>query len=246
MTNAPTPPSSRRILITGFEPFDGAERNPSWDLAEQLRTRAEAGELTAQAEAEAPLTLETLLLPVEYEAAGTLLRTRLDELTAAGDPPELVIALGLAGGTAAVRLERVGINLRDARIPDNAGAQPADQPVVVDGDGALFSTLRVKAAAARITAAGIPVELSLSAGTFVCNDVLYTLLAHLLDHRRRTESAATRSEPAASRGGFVHVPDLHAEDAPLTLDQAAQAVDLIIAESLRPEPDADTPGGTLH
>lgn len=240
-TQTPHEPASasapRRVLITGFAPFDGADRNPSWDLAEQLATRAAAGELVAQSEAEssgAALELQTMLLPVEFETAGALLCTRLEELTRAGEMPEVVVALGLAGGTDAVALERVGINLRDARIPDNAGSQPVDEPVRAGGDGARFATLRLKAAHARIAAAGIPVRLSLSAGSFVCNDVLYTLM----DHLSRTG--------ADTRGGFVHVPDLHAAQTSVSLEQAMHAVDLLIAESLHAGPDTATPGGTLH
>lgn len=218
----------RRVLLTGFEPFDGAARNPSWDLAEELRRRAERGESAAAQQ------VQTLLLPVEFDAAGALLRRRLDELAAADRSPDLVVALGLADGTEAVHLERVGLNLRDARIPDNAGDQPVDVPVVDDGPGARFSTLRLKAADRRLTAAGLPAALSLSAGTFVCNDVLYSLLDHL------------DSTSAEIRGGFVHIPDLHASDSPVSFDQAVQIVELVIDESLRPEPDAAVAAGTLH
>lgn len=234
-------PTGHRILITGFEPFDGADRNPSWDLAEELHRRAQKDGLIVQAQLRDTgdeLQLHTLRLPVEFETAGTLLTAQLEGLAAAGQRPDLVVALGLAGGTAEVRLERVGLNLRDARIPDNAGAQPLDEPVRADGPGALFSTLRLKAAHARIVDAGIPVALSLSAGTFVCNDVLYMLL----DHLRHTRRTGQRDVPA----GFVHVPDLHAPDGAVTLEQAAQAVDLLLVESLRTGPDAPTATGTLH
>lgn len=149
-------------------------------------------------------------------------------------PPELVICLGLAAGTDTIRLERVALNLRDARIPDNAGAQPADVPVVPQGPPALFSTLRLKAAHARITATGIPVTLSLSAGSYVCNELLYTALHHI--------SAKDLQIPA----GFVHLPDLHSPSTPLSIGQAAAAVDLLIAESLRKNDDDATPLGQLH
>ncbi|MDO5493188.1 MAG: pyroglutamyl-peptidase I [Nesterenkonia sp.] len=227
----------RRILITGFEPFDGADRNPSWDLADELRRRADRGVSTVASERSADgesLELHTLLLPVEFGPAGTRLRARLDELAAAGEAPDLVVALGLAAGTEAVALERVGLNLRDARIPDNGGTQPIDEPVVDGGPEARFATLRLKASLARIAAAEIPVHLSLSAGTFVCNDVLYTLL----DHLDRTGADA--------RGGFVHVPDLHSPDSPVTFDQAVQAVEMLLAESLHPIPDAVAAAGALH
>lgn len=225
-------------LITGFDPFAGADHNPSWDVAEELAARAADGRLIAQAE-HAGLTVDTRRLPVVHGTA-------LDALDAAiaAVAPDVVISLGLAGGTDAVRLERVGLNLRDARIPDNAGAQPVDEPIVDDGAPALFSTLRLKAAHARITAAQIPVQLSLSAGSFVCNEVLYGLL-----HRLRGGSAEQHDDdaaPAPVRGGFVHVPSLREADCPVSLQQAVEAVDLLLAASLDDRPDVEHPGGALH
>lgn len=224
-------------LITGFDPFAGADHNPSWDVAEELAARAADGRLIAQTE-HTGLTVDIHRLPVVHEAA---LET-LDAAIAAV-APDVVISLGLAGGTDAVRLERVGLNLRDARIPDNAGAQPVDEPIVDDGAPALFSTLRLKAAHARITAAQIPVQLSLSAGSFVCNEVLYGLL-----HRLRGGSAEQHDDaaPAPVRGGFVHVPSLREADCPVSLQQAVEAVDLLLAASLDDRPDVEHPGGALH
>lgn len=223
-------------LITGFDPFAGADHNPSWDVAEQLAARAEQGRLAAQAE-HPGLILRARRLPVVH---GTALET-LDAAIAAV-APDVVISLGLAGGTDAIRLERVGLNLRDARIPDNAGAQPVDEPIVDDGEPALFSTLRLKAAHARIAAADIPVRLSLSAGSFVCNEVLYGLLHRLGGARQAAHDGA----PSPIPGGFVHVPSLREADCPVSLEQAVEAVDLLLAESLHDRPDAERPGGALH
>lgn len=214
------------ILLSAFEPFGGMDHNPSQDLIAEVQRRLDRQELTAQAE-HGEIAVVPLTLPVEFGRASELLKNAVDK-----HQPSLAIAAGLAAGTRTVRLERVGLNLRDARIPDNAGAQPVDQPIVHGGTTALLSTLRLKAAHRRITSAGIPAELSLSAGTYLCNEALYTLLHH-------TATPATRA-------GFVHIPDLSQPESPVTLAQAASALDLLIAESLTPAPDAATAQGAIH
>ncbi|WP_166429866.1 pyroglutamyl-peptidase I [Nesterenkonia sphaerica] len=216
------------ILVSAFEPFGGAQRNPSHDVVQELTRRAERGQLSAQQE-HAGVVVVPVLLPVEFSTAGQLLTRAISE-----HRPALVISVGLAAGTDTIRLERVGLNLRDARIPDNAGAQPVDEPITAEGESALFSTLRLKAAGERIAAADIPVSLSLSAGSYVCNDLLYTVLHHL-----------GRQAPQ-TRAGFVHVPDLHAADAPVTVGQAVLALDLLICESLSEAPDTAAQLGALH
>ncbi|WP_150461623.1 pyroglutamyl-peptidase I family protein [Nesterenkonia ebinurensis] len=220
-------PAPHTVVVSAFEPFGGADHNPSQDVLDLLTQRAEQGELTVQAEHDVVVT--PLTLPVEFGRAGKLLTEAINRHS-----PALVIALGLAAGTEAVRLERVGLNLRDARIPDNAGAQPAEAPVAPQGPPALFSTLRLKAAHARIAAAGIPVALSLSAGSYVCNDLLYTALHHI--------STQNLKIPA----GFVHVPDLRSPETPVSTEQATTALDLLIAESLKKDDDDATPLGPLH
>lgn len=159
------------ILLTGFEPFDGATTNSSAD-AVALVTGIP--------------NLVTAVLPVEFGRASM----ELADLIARHDPA-VVIAVGLAEGRSAITPERVAINLEDARIPDNAGAQPRETPVVSDGPDAHFSRLPVSEIAAAIAAAGIRSRVSLSAGAFVCNSLMYRLL-----HDARREVAA----------GFIHVP----------------------------------------
>lgn len=219
---------TRRVLLTGFEAFGGLDYNPSWDVAQEIARRARLQELTTQQE-HSGVVVSTACLPVEFDRAGEVLKAAITD-----QQPDMVISLGLAAGTDALRLERVGLNLRDARIPDNAGNQPDDAPVVPGADTALFSTLRLKAAQRRIAEAGFPVQLSTSAGTYVCNDVLYTLLHHLI--------ATEQQIPA----GFLHVPDLHAHSAPLTVSEAATAVDLLMAESFVTAEDEARPAGSLH
>lgn len=166
------------VLLTGFEPFDGETVNPSWLIAESLQ-----GEL-------AGARVASVRLPCAFAAALPALDRALQQ-----QRPDLVVCLGQAGRPA-IGVERVAINLCDARIADNTGAQPIDCPVIEGGPAAYFSTLPVKAMTQAVREAGIAaVEVSHSAGTFVCNQVFYGLMHRL------------RSRPGV-RGGFIHVPML--------------------------------------
>lgn len=165
-----------RVLITGFEPFGGRQVNASWEAVKLLADE-----------------FDTRLLPCVFDAATDELWDAIERTE-----PDVVLCTGLADDRTVVSIERVAINVADARIPDNSGAQPVDRPIVADGPAAYFATIPVKACVASVESAGVPVELSNSAGTFVCNHVLYGLLHH----------AATRRP--GLRGGFVHVPDLSA------------------------------------
>ena len=142
-----------------------------------------------------------------------------------------------AGRRAGFSLERVAVNLQDARIPDNRGAQPVDRPVVRGGPVAYWSTLPVKAIVARLNRAGLAASVSQTAGTFVCNHVFY-LLMHALRRSRRT------------RGGFVHVPWLPGQGGPdepaMELDRMVDAMAAVIATALAVRRDARTPGGATH
>ena len=155
MVAAPRPSRPATVLLTGFDPFGGDALNPSWEIARALHRRQIAGHRVLAAQ-----------LPTVFGAS----LARLDELLAA-HRPALVICLGLAAGRAALSLERVAINVDDARIPDNAGAQPVDTPVVAGAPAAYFSTLPIKAMRQAMLAAGVPAEVSQTAGTFVCNHV---------------------------------------------------------------------------
>ena len=166
------------ILLTGFEAFGGETVNPSLRIVEALDGESIGG-----------ARVRALVLPVEFGRSARVLRAALRR-----HAPARVVALGQAGGRAALSIERVAINVDDARIPDNAGARPIDRPVVRGGPAALFSTLPVKAIVAALRARGVPAEVSQTAGTFVCNHVFYAL-QHAL--------AGTRV-----RSGFVHLPYL--------------------------------------
>lgn len=167
-----------RVLVTGFEPFDAEAVNPSWQAASLVAAEAPAG------------------LDVTAVRLSCVFGTAIDELRAAvaRTEPDLVLCVGQAGGRADLTVERVAINVDDARIPDNSGRRPVDEPVVADGPAAYFAALPVKACVAAVRAAGLPASVSQTAGTFVCNNVFYGLM-HLI-----------ATERPALRGGFVHVP----------------------------------------
>lgn len=208
------------ILLTGFEPFAGDPRNPSGEAVEEV-ARVWDG----------PARLVTAVLPVAYDAAADALRALMAEHS-----PDIVIATGLAGGRAHVTPERVAINLRDARIPDASGAQPVDEPSIAGEPAAHFATLPVKAIAERIRDEGIPAVVSHTAGTFVCNHVMYVAL-----------DEAARS---GARAGFVHVPwsDETAPEGSPSIPAAsiAGALEIAARTALATERDTATSAGALH
>ncbi|WBP90118.1 pyroglutamyl-peptidase I [Kitasatospora cathayae] len=169
-----------RVLLTGFEPFDGADVNPSWEVARLVAANPPEGLLVTAAR-----------LSCVFDRAAEELQTAVREFT-----PDLVVCLGLWSGRSDICVERVAINIDDARTFDNAGQQPVDRPIVPDGPAAYFSTLPVKECVAAVREAGVPASVSNSAGTFVCNHVFYALM-HLL-----------ATEHPTIRGGFVHIPAL--------------------------------------
>src|SRR5437763_10915649 len=173
-----------KALVTGFEPFGGEAVNPALEAVQRLPARLAA------------LEIATAALPAVF---GRSLDALEDAIVAAD--PDIVLCVGQAGGRTALSLERVAINIDDARIADNAGQQPIDHPVVAGGPSAYFATLPIKAAAAALREAGLPAIVSNTAGTFVCNHVFYGLM-HL---------AATRRLDL--RGGFLHVPFLPSQAA---------------------------------
>ncbi|GAB3353201.1 pyroglutamyl-peptidase I [Lysobacter tyrosinilyticus] len=164
------------VLLTGFAPFGGETTNPSWEAVRQLQGRRIAGH-----------RIVTRCLSVEFGTSLKELRAAIRETK-----PSLVLCVGQAGGRPAISLERVAINVDDARIPDNAGAQPIDAAIVDDGPAAYFTDLPIKAMLAALREAGIPAEVSQTAGTYVCNHVFYGLM-----HALRRQKV---------RGGFVHIP----------------------------------------
>ena len=211
-----------KALVTGFEPFAGDAVNPAREAV--LRLPSRLGELA----------LETRVLPTVFGRAIAALE---DALVTAR--PDIVLAVGLAGGRAELSLERVAINVDDARIPDNDGQQPIDRPVVAGGPAAYFSGLPLKAAVAAMREAGLPAIVSNSAGTFVCNHVFYGLM-HL---------AVTRHP--GLRGGFLHVPYLPSQAArfsgapSMALDQIVRGIEIILQVAASRTDDIAAPEGML-
>jgi pyroglutamyl-peptidase len=168
------------ILLTGFEPFGGSSFNPSEQVVNSLSGQRVDG-----------LEVTGCILPVDRYQGPQVLLAALRQ-----HQPVAVLCLGEASGRAAISIERVAVNLLDFRIPDNAGNQVTDQPVTPGGPAAYFASLPVREIYEEIKSTGVPVELSLSAGAYLCNQVLYTLLHHL---------AQVNSEIPA---GFIHLPSL--------------------------------------
>ena len=205
-----------KILVTAFEPFGG----------ELLNSSREA--LTLADEKTAGADIVKLILPVVFGESARLLEAAVQR-----EAPDAVLCLGEAGGRDCITPERVAINLEDARIPDNAGDQPKDRPVEPGGPDACFTTLPVKRMALAIREAGLPASVSLSAGSFVCNHLMYSLLRFC------------RKEYPHMRAGFMHLPLLAAQAAAKTPPLPGfEAVDLArgieaaieaIAQSLREE-----------
>lgn len=213
----------QKVLITGFEPFGGERLNPSWEVVKQLNDMELVG-----------ARIVARQLPCVFGAALDVLNAAIDEVQ-----PVMVLAIGQAGGRTDITIERVAINVDDARIPDNQGQQPVDEPIVAGGPAAYFSTLPIKAMVSSMREAGIPASVSQTAGTYVCNHVMYGLL-HRLSGQREV------------KGGFIHIPYLPEQAAahPGAPSMAAStvlfALELAVSIALQVEHDLKVVGGATH
>jgi pyroglutamyl-peptidase len=214
----------KTVLLTGFEPFGGERVNPSALVVQALGGRVIAGRRVV-----------ACVLPCVFGDAIVALRAELER-----SKPELVICVGQAGGRAAIGVERVAINVDDARIPDNARAQPIDRRIAVRGPVGYWSTLPIKAVVTSLRRAKLPAEVSSSAGTFVCNHVFYGLMRALEKKR-------------GVRGGFLHVPYLPQQAArkksrppSMSLDDMIRAIELAVRTSLRVRRDVRAAPGATH
>lgn len=213
-----------RVLVTGFEPFGGESVNPSLEAVKRLDALGMDG-----------VTLETLQIPCAFGDA-------IDALAAAMRRfrPDVVLCVGQAGGRTEISVERVAINVDDARIADNAGRQPVDEPIVAGGPAAYFSTLPIKAIVAALRTSGIPAEVSQTAGTYVCNHLFYGL-AHLI-----------ATEFPDTRGGFIHIPYLpeqavhHRGAASMPLETIVKALQVAIGTTLAMSGDIRLAAGATH
>ena len=191
----------KKLLITGFDPFGGESVNPSWEAVKLLPEAVGAYQLTK------------LQIPTVFGLAARTVLEAAEVLR-----PEVILCIGQAGGRSCITPEVVGINLREAKIADNAGAQPVNVPIVSGGPAAYFATVPVRELVGVLERAGFPAALSYTAGAFVCNDVLYSLLHHY--------------DGSPVRVGFIHVPFLPEqakEGVPsMPLEQITQALEAAI------------------
>lgn len=214
-----------KILVTGFDPFGGEKINPAYEAVRRLDSEIAGAEI---------ITME---LPTVFHHAAEVLEGKIREAD-----PDVILCVGQAGGRYSVSPERVAINLDDARIPDNKRNQPIDSPIQSDGPAAYFSTLPVKAMVEKMRQSGVPASVSNSAGTFVCNHIMYQVL-YTLD----------RHFPGKT-GGFVHVPfipeqvvdkpnlpSMHLEDIIKALTAGIEAIVVYDGKE-----DMKEIGGTIH
>lgn len=189
----------KTLLITGFDPFGGQAINPAWQAVKNLPARI--GEYV----------LCKLEIPTVFGRAAEIVLQIASECH-----PDVILCIGQAAGRSAVTPERIAVNIRDARIPDNAGNQPVGEFVVQNGPAAYFSTVPVTAMVQSICAAGVEGTVSNSAGAFVCNDTLYALLHHF--------------NGSPTRVGFIHVPNLPEQGTPaLPLEDIVTALTAAIS-----------------
>ena len=168
-----------RILFTGFEPFGGEKINPALEAVKRLDREIAGAEI---------IKLE---LPTVFRKSINILESALER-----EKPNAVICIGQAGGRDRISIERVAINISDARIPDNEGSRPIDETIFKDGENAYFSNLPIKEIVNVLKANNIPGEISNSAGTYVCNHIMYGLLYNI-----------DKKYPKV-KGGFIHIPYL--------------------------------------
>jgi pyroglutamyl-peptidase len=219
---------TKTVLLTGFEPFNGAAINPSWEAVRALDGWSGPDFQVAARQ-----------LPCVFGGANLALLEAIDALK-----PDLVIAVGQAGGRPELSIERVAINVDDAAILDNAGQQPVDAPIATNGPAAYFSTLPIKAIVRALRVRGLKSGVSQTAGTFVCNHVFYGLMHH----------AAGRSQAEqAIKAGFIHVPFLpeQAAERPerppsMALDDIVDGLRIAVEVALSEDGDIAEAGGATH
>lgn len=211
-----------KILITAFEPFNQEKVNPALEAVRQLD----------------PAMIKADLIKLEVPTAFNQAIGRVEAVIQA-EQPDIMVAIGQAGGRYGITPERVAINLDDALIKDNLGQQPIDQPIRKDGPAAYFSTLPIKAIVHQLRAAGIPASVSNSAGTFVCNHLMYGILDIL-----------TKSYPEA-RGGFIHVPYIpeqvvqKSNQPSMALDDITHGLVIALNTIVHYQTDLNLVGGTI-
>lgn len=212
-----------KVLITGFDPFGGETINPAWEAVKAIRDEIAGAQIFK------------MQIPTVVNKSIEKIHEKMAEIH-----PDIVISVGQAGGRFGVTPERVAINITDARIPDNEGNQPIDIPIFEDGDAAYFSNLPVKAMVQAIKDAGYPSVLSNTAGTYICNHVMYGILYYI------------KKEFPGARGGFIHVPYAASQvvDKPGTPSMAiadiAASLEAVIQAAVMTRTDIKAVGGEIH
>jgi pyroglutamyl-peptidase len=212
------------VLITGFAPFGGEKINPSWQAVNKLEDTLIAKHRV--------LTLE---LPCEFNTSISMLYKAIEQ-----HHPAVVLCIGQAGGRSEISIERIAINIDDARIKDNAGKQPIDLPVIAGGDDGLFTNLPIKRIIQALRQSDIPSGISNTAGTYVCNHIMYALLHYINTHDEQI------------KGGFIHIPYLpsqavnHSGAPSMSENVVINALKVIISQSLDPNNDVKITAGTTH
>ena len=213
---------TKTVLLTGFEPFNKETINPAWEAV-----RALAG-WTGE-----DFVVEVRQLPCVFGQAQEALKDAIGSLQ-----PDVVIAVGQAGGRVDMSVERIAINVDDAPIPDNAQQQLVDQVIIADGPAAYFSTLPIKAIVHALREAGLPASVSQTAGTFVCNHVFYGLMHH--------------TAASVIKAGFIHIPYLpqqaatHPGAASMALAEVIRGLKVAIEVALAAQGDLLEAGGSTH
>lgn len=187
-----------KILITGFDPFGGADINPAYEAVKLLPDTILGA------------TIIKKEIPTVFKKDGIVLEQAMQE-----HQPDVVVCVGQAGGRSQITVEKVAINLIEARIPDNEGQQPLGEQIHEDGETAYFVTLPVKAMVAHILEKNIPASVSYTAGTYVCNDILYRLLY------------LEQTKYPNMKGGFIHVPYLPEQAVSLPAGTPTMSVEMI-------------------
>ncbi len=189
----------KKVIITGFEPFGGETITPALEVMKILSEEGISN-----------INLIPVQLPVVFRKAFKVLNETIEK-----EKPDLVLSIGQAGGRTSISLERLGINLEDARIADNEGNSPKDEKIELNGPAAYFTTIDIRKTEQAIKEAGIPVIVSNSAGTYVCNDIIYGVLHYLI---------VTNS---STKYGFIHVPFLPEQVAPKSKEIASMPLIMI-------------------
>ena len=212
-----------KVLVTGFDPFGGEPINPAWEAVKAMKDTIAGAEIIK------------MQIPTVVGKSIEKIHQKMKELQ-----PDLVISVGQAGGRFGVTPERVAINVTDARIPDNEGNQPIDEPIFPDGHALSQSNLPVKAMVQAIKDAGYPSVLSNSAGTYICNHVMYGILYYI------------EKEFPNVRGGFIHVPYAPSQvvNKPSTPSMAladiTASLEAAVAAAISSKEDVRAVGGEIH